>query len=139
MKSHNMRTLAILSATAALLLASVGGGFAAAPLKMDFVTHAAFFSGESKQPKVLDPQVFIHDAAAQAATGPQGNKARGRLAASAGRSGCEVRYALQCGRQAARIRSADMAISFRKRHDHRTRRKAVAGGKLQESKAERAL
>jgi len=74
MKSHNMRTLAILSATAALLLASVGGGFAASPLKMDFVTHAAFFSGESKQAKVLDPQVFIHDAAAQAATGPQGIK-----------------------------------------------------------------
>lgn len=74
MKSHNMRVPAILSAAATLLLASVGGGFAASPLKMDFVTHAAFFSAEFKQPKALDPQVFIHDAAAQAATGPQGIK-----------------------------------------------------------------
>ena len=74
MKSHNMRVPAILSAAAALLLASVDGGFAASALKMDFVTHAAFFSAEFKQPKALDPQVFIHDAAAQAATGPQGIK-----------------------------------------------------------------
>jgi hypothetical protein len=74
MKSRNMRAPAILSAAAALLLASVGGGFAASPLKMDFVTHAAFFSGETKQPKTLDPQVFIHDPAAQADTGPQGIK-----------------------------------------------------------------
>ncbi len=71
MKSHNMRALATLSAAAALLFASVGGGFAASPLKLDFVEHAAFFSAETKQPKVLDPQVFIRDAAAQAATGPQ--------------------------------------------------------------------
>jgi hypothetical protein len=41
---------------------------------MNFMTHAAFFSGESKQPKTLDPQVFIHDSAAGAATGPQGIK-----------------------------------------------------------------
>jgi hypothetical protein len=41
---------------------------------LDFVAHAAFFSAETKQPKVLDPQVFIHDTAAQAATGPQGIK-----------------------------------------------------------------
>src|SRR5258708_5363321 len=74
MKSHNMRALAILSGAAGLLLASVGGGLAASPLKMDFVIHAAFFSTESKQPKALDPQVFIHDAAATAATGPQGIK-----------------------------------------------------------------
>ncbi|SIO62918.1 hypothetical protein SAMN05443247_09491 [Bradyrhizobium erythrophlei] len=74
MKSHNMRALATLSAAAALLFASVGGGFAASPLKLDFVAHAAFFSAETKQPKALDPQVFIRDAAAQAATGPQGIK-----------------------------------------------------------------
>jgi len=74
MKSHNMRALATLSAAAALLFASVGGGFAASPLKLDFVAHAAFFSAETKQPKALDPQVFIRDTAAQAATGPQGIK-----------------------------------------------------------------
>src|SRR5260370_22937526 len=74
MKPQNLRVPAILSAAAAFLLASVDGGFAASPLKMDFVTHAAFFSTEFKQPKALDPQVFIHDAAAQAATGPQGIK-----------------------------------------------------------------
>src|SRR5712691_6173328 len=59
MKSHNIRVPAILSAVAALLLASVGGGFAPSPLKMDFVRHAAFFSTEFKQQKALDPQVFI--------------------------------------------------------------------------------
>src|SRR5258708_1849293 len=74
MKSHNMRALATLSAAAALLFASVGGGVAASPLKLDFVAHAAFFSAETKQPKALDPQVFIRDTAAQAATGPQGIK-----------------------------------------------------------------
>lgn len=74
MKSHNMGPFSVLSAAAGLLLASIGGAFAASPLKMDFVTHASFFSAETKQPKALDPQVFVHDAAAQAATGPQGIK-----------------------------------------------------------------
>jgi hypothetical protein len=64
-----------LSATAAgLLIASVGSGFAASPLKLEFVTHAPFFSGETKQPKTLDPQVFVEDASALEATGPQGIK-----------------------------------------------------------------
>lgn len=39
---------------------------------LTFVTHAAFFSKETKQPKPLDPQVFVHDAAAPSAVGPQG-------------------------------------------------------------------
>ncbi len=65
----------VLSATAAgLLFASVGGIFAASPLKLEFVTHASFFSAETKQPKVLDPQVFVEDSAAPEATGPQGIK-----------------------------------------------------------------
>lgn len=37
-------------------------------------THASFFSAESKQPKPLDPQVFVKDANAPAATGPQNIK-----------------------------------------------------------------
>jgi hypothetical protein len=37
-----------------------------------FITHAAFFSVETKQPNLLDPQVFMADAAAPAGTGPQG-------------------------------------------------------------------
>ena len=37
-----------------------------------FLTHAAFFSVETKQPNLLDPQVFVSDASSQAATGPQG-------------------------------------------------------------------
>ena len=74
MSSHSKGPLAALLAAAALFFVSMGGSFAASPLKMDFVTHAAFFSAESKQPKTLDPQVFVHDAAAQAATGPQGIK-----------------------------------------------------------------
>ena len=46
----------------------------AAPLELTFETHAAFFSAESRQPKVLDPHAFVTDAAAPAATGPQGIK-----------------------------------------------------------------
>ena len=61
----------VLLAAAGLLLATVENGFSASPLKMNFVTHAAFFSAGTKQPKVLDPQVFVEDASAQAATGPQ--------------------------------------------------------------------
>ena len=74
MRSHDMNRLAIISGAAALFFASLGAGFAASPLKMEFVTHAAFFSAETKQPKTLDPQVFVHDPAARAATGPQGIK-----------------------------------------------------------------
>jgi hypothetical protein len=41
-------------------------------MELDFVTHASFFSQESKQPSPLDPQVFVGDGAAPAAVGPQG-------------------------------------------------------------------
>ncbi len=36
-----------------------------------FATHAAFFSNETNQPAAIDPQVFVADPAAPAATGPQ--------------------------------------------------------------------
>lgn len=36
-----------------------------------FGTHAAFFSAETNQPAVIDPQVFVADPAASAGTGPQ--------------------------------------------------------------------
>lgn len=38
---------------------------------LNLVTHAAFFSQESHQPMVLDPQVFVAQSGAMAATGPQ--------------------------------------------------------------------
>ena len=47
---------------------------AAEPVKLVFQTHARFFSGESKQPAVIDPQVFVKDEGSPAATGPQGIK-----------------------------------------------------------------
>lgn len=62
------------TAAAGLLITSVGSGFAASPLKLEFVTHAAFFSAETKQPKTLDPQIFVEDPSAPEATGPQGIK-----------------------------------------------------------------
>lgn len=74
MNSLNLKPLAIVLSSAGLLIASMNDGLAASPLKMNFVTHAAFFSAESRQPKVLDPQVFVRDAAVPAATGPQGIK-----------------------------------------------------------------
>jgi hypothetical protein len=64
----------MLLTAAGLLLAAVDNGIAASPLKLNFVTHAAFFSAETKQPKAVDPQVFVEDAAAPAASGPQGIK-----------------------------------------------------------------
>ena len=74
MKTRLNRRLVLLTAAAGLLVASVESGFSASPLKMDFVTHAAFFSAETKQPKTLDPQVFVEDVSAPEATGPQGIK-----------------------------------------------------------------
>jgi hypothetical protein len=74
MKKALERRLLLSTAAAGLLIASIGSGFAASPLKLDFVTHAAFFSAETKQPKTLDPQVFVEDTSAPEATGPQGIK-----------------------------------------------------------------
>lgn len=68
------RRLFLSAAAAGLLAVSVGSVVAASPLKPEFITHAAFFSAETKQPKTLDPQVFVEDASAPEATGPQGIK-----------------------------------------------------------------
>ena len=59
-------------AVAAAALLHPAGARAAEPLQLDFVTHASFFSLETKQPNALDPQVFARDGAAPAAVGPQG-------------------------------------------------------------------
>lgn len=72
-KTHERR-LILSAAAAGLLIASVGSGFAASPVKLEFVTHAAFFSAETKQLKTVDPQVFVEDVSAWEATGPQGIK-----------------------------------------------------------------
>ncbi|MDE2227761.1 MAG: hypothetical protein KGL11_01810 [Alphaproteobacteria bacterium] len=54
------------------MLAAAGPALAAAPLNLIFTTHAMFFSSETRQATPLDPQVFVRDAAAPAAAGPQG-------------------------------------------------------------------
>jgi hypothetical protein len=59
------------AAVALALMGGFGSSHAAAPGRLSFTTHAAFFSSETKQPKALDPQAFVQDAAAPAATGPQ--------------------------------------------------------------------
>lgn len=41
---------------------------------LPFVTHAAFFSGETHQNPVLDPQVFVTEPSAPGGVGPQGIK-----------------------------------------------------------------
>jgi len=38
---------------------------------LTFTIHAAFFSSETKQPKTVDPHVFVQNAPSPAATGPQ--------------------------------------------------------------------
>lgn len=40
-------------------------------IHLDFVRHASFFSAETHQPKPLDPHVFVADASAAPAVGPQ--------------------------------------------------------------------
>jgi len=45
---------------------------AANSIRVTLMTHAAFFSAETHQPKPIDPQVFVRDPAALAGTGPQG-------------------------------------------------------------------
>jgi hypothetical protein len=65
------------SLSLALLLMSaislgVGVGQAANSIHLTLITHAAFFSSETHQPKAIDPQVFVRDSSAPAATGPQG-------------------------------------------------------------------
>ena len=47
------------------------GAHAQSSQNFTFETHAAFFSKETKQPKVVDPQVFVADSQAKAGTGPQ--------------------------------------------------------------------
>lgn len=42
------------------------------PKTYGFATHATFFSLESKQANLLDPQAFVRDPAATAGVGPQG-------------------------------------------------------------------
>lgn len=64
------------AAMAIALLGSLSGAVHAdnAVQVMDFVTHAAYFSNETQQAVPLDPQVFLTNPAALAATGPQGIK-----------------------------------------------------------------
>lgn len=63
------------SVVAAFVACLVAMGLAPAPAAaagtLDMETHAAFFSAETRQPNPLDPQVFVRDAGAPAATGPQ--------------------------------------------------------------------
>ncbi|MGF6638383.1 hypothetical protein [Paraburkholderia sp. 35.1] len=75
-----MRTTTMkLSHTIRILIATVGlsalGAHAADEAKvLPFETHAAFFSRETQQKTPLDPQVFVEQPGAPAATGPQGIK-----------------------------------------------------------------
>jgi hypothetical protein len=56
----------------ALALTLVGTAATKAADSQRLITiHAAFFSSETKQPKPVDPHVFVQDPASPAATGPQ--------------------------------------------------------------------
>lgn len=68
--SRSRNSLAALAFVAAAVFAAPS--LAAQMLSLDFITHAAFFSAETKQPSPLDPQAFVADAGAGAAVGPQG-------------------------------------------------------------------
>ena len=55
----------------ALTLVGTAAIEAAHSQRLTFMIHAAFFSSETKQPKPVDPHVFVQDPASPAATGPQ--------------------------------------------------------------------
>src|SRR3974377_2344243 len=55
----------------ALTLVGTATTEAADSQRLTFTIHAAFFSSETKQPKAVDPHVFVQDPASPAATGPQ--------------------------------------------------------------------
>lgn len=61
-------------AAATWVLVSMSAASTADALKLNFVTHAGFFSAETKQARTIDPQAFVQDAAAPEAVGPQGIK-----------------------------------------------------------------
>jgi hypothetical protein len=62
---------AILVLTLVFGMAGVAGAEATSKTYA-FVPHAAFFSVETKPANLIDPQAFVADSAAPAATGPQG-------------------------------------------------------------------
>ncbi len=66
------RTSVFAGALVAATLLATAARARAEPLQLDFVTHASFFSQETKQRDALDPQVFVRDPAAQPGVGPQG-------------------------------------------------------------------
>jgi hypothetical protein len=78
MNGIRRRKLPLVFAALALPFAAlcVAGSAVAAEGAVDLSmeTHAAFFSAETKQAKPLDPQVFVRDADAPGATGPQNIK-----------------------------------------------------------------
>jgi hypothetical protein len=62
-----------LLATCMVLCATIGMASAqGSSATYGFLTHSAFFSLEAKTPDLIDPQVFVSDSSAAAATGPQG-------------------------------------------------------------------
>lgn len=61
------RSLCAVSLTVAATQAATAA--APEPMSLSFETHAAFFSGETKQPKPIDPHVFVKDAGV--AEGPE--------------------------------------------------------------------
>ncbi len=56
----------------AVVLATALGAVAAPAKTYGFLTHAAFFSLESRQANMLDPHAFVADPGAISKTGPQG-------------------------------------------------------------------
>lgn len=69
----NMKPL-LAAAFGLALLGAAPGANAADALSLKFVTHAAFFSAEGKQPERIDPQAFVADPAKAESVGPQGIK-----------------------------------------------------------------
>lgn len=61
----------VLGAMLTLMMGRAPVAAAESPSALAFVTHAAFFSKETRQGQALDPQAFVRDPAANAGTGPQ--------------------------------------------------------------------
>ena len=65
------RTFVLAAAVAVTLLPSSYAWAEPTAARMEFTTHAVFFSQETHQSELLDPQVFVKDVNTKAGIGPQ--------------------------------------------------------------------
>jgi hypothetical protein len=69
-----MKAVRLIFASVVAAIVPTSLSIAASPAKTDVITHAAFFSDEMGQSRVIDPHIFVQDTAEPEAVGPLGIK-----------------------------------------------------------------